>query len=94
MSVAAHFQSTPASVDVLRQGQVRFELAADGGTATVVVPDAAITVNSMVVLSGIGTNATALVFTVELNAGVGFTIRTGAAATVAAKLVNFSVLKY
>lgn len=92
MSSSAIQSQIPASVTLLRTGQVGFELL---GAATAVVVDAAITANSIVVLSGIGaTNATAITFSVELNAGVGFTVRTEAVATVARKAVNFAVLKY
>jgi len=92
MSAAAHLSSSPASVDLLRTGQVAFELL---GATTAVVADARITAESVVVLTGVGAaNATALTFVVELNPGTGFTVRTEAVATVARKVLSFAILKY
>lgn len=93
MSAAAHLQSTPASVDLLRTGSV--VLLAAGAPTTVAVADTAITANSIVVVNGLGAaDATALSFTVDVvSAGVGFTIRANAAAT-ANKSIGFAVLRY
>lgn len=88
-------QGSPASVDLLRVGQVVFRPAAAGGAATLVVPDTAVTANSVIVVSGVGAvDATAITFSVNvITAGASFTIKTEAAAS-ADKLVNYAVLKY
>ena len=92
MSAAATLSSSPASVNLLRTGQVAFELL---GAATAVVADARITADSVVVITEVGAlNATALTFVVELTPGTGFTVRTEAAATVARKVLSFAILKY
>ena len=98
MSAAAHFQGTPASVDLLRQGTATI-LATAYATAQIV--DAAITANSVVICWGLGaldgvpaTPTGARTFCVDtLVPGTGFIIRSQGAA-VADKLVGWAVLKY
>jgi hypothetical protein len=76
--------------------------AAQGGVATIpllattiAVANTAITAQSVVLCSGVGAlNATATLFTVVLNPGVGFNITTDAAPTVAAKSIAYFVVRY
>jgi hypothetical protein len=95
MSVAAHFQSTPASVDLLRQG-TGIILATE---KLLVVPDARITASSIVV-ANLGLDNGVAITTqeasaVNLNPGTGFTVRIAVAATAGTGLVvSWAVLKY
>jgi hypothetical protein len=94
MSVASVFQGSPANAALLRIGSAIIA-AGGGGAGAIVVNDAAITANSVVICWGIGAaDATALTFSVDtLVASTSFTIRSNANAT-AAKQVGFAVLKY
>ena len=83
----------------LREGNAVFTVGA-GANTTVIVPDARLTANSIIVLTPIGAvNATALTFKVDNvlfppTASAGFTIYADAAATVNAKTVRWAILKY
>ena len=97
MSAAAHFQGTPASVDLLRQGTA---LISAGDALTAQIVDAAITANSVVICWGLGaadgngTTTGARGFCVDtLESGIGFVVRSQAQA-VADKRVGWAVLKY
>jgi hypothetical protein len=94
MSAASIVQGSPAAPRLLRQAVATIPLGV-GGAGKIDVPDAAITVNSVVVCWGLGVaDATALTFSVDtLVAGTGFTIRANADAT-ANKNVGFAVLRY
>lgn len=88
------FQGSPASVDLLRQGQSFLPV----GDQTAIVVDAAITANSIVVatLGSLGSGAvsaqTGLV--VQPLIGTNFTIRLAAVAAATGQYVNWAVLKY
>ena len=88
------FQGSPASVDLLRQGSVRFAAGAAAGDV-VTVADAAITADSVVICYGLNAgDATAFGFCVDaVIAGTGFSVR-AVTAVAAAKIVGFAVLKY
>jgi hypothetical protein len=93
MSSASIVQGSPAAPSLLRQGVAT--IAATG--YTVLVPDAAITANSVVVCWGLGAAEAvggATAFSVDaLVPGTGFSINSDVVA-IAAKNVGFAVLKY
>ena len=92
MSAAVFLSGTPAAPDVLRQGTASIPLLA----TIIAVPDAAIKADSVVVCWGVGAvNATATAFSIDvIDPGVGFSVSSDVAPTIAAKTVGWAVLKY
>jgi len=86
--------SEPAPVRVLSTGTVTFTVA--GAETSIAVPDARVTGNSVIVLSGIGAvNGGLTAFRVDnVVAGTGFNVVVNSAATSTAKSVRWSILGY
>jgi hypothetical protein len=89
-SPASLLSGSPASLSFLRSGSSG---TITGPAVSVAVVDADITANSLVVISAKALDATANSAIVQCEAGVGFTIKVGAAPT-APTAFNWVVLKY